>query len=160
MVGTADGIQYTQDVRRLPEGQRFNRECLSWVKESFETHVDPDTDEPIFEDIIPPPEPHIRDEAEVEEREVRRMRLYPRYFVKFGYTQDCAGCTSIRRNRPRQGHSEECRVRVESGLRTTADGLLHIEREQHRRDRDLDRRIEADEDQAGSWQSKCRGKDS
>ena len=92
MVGTADGIQYTQDERRLPECQRFNqprvRECISWVKESFENHVAPDTDEPIFEDVIPSSEPHIRDEGEVEEREVRRMRLYPRYFVKFRYTQD------------------------------------------------------------------------
>ena len=77
----------------------------------------------------------------------RRMRLAPSDFLIHGYTAGCAGCVNLRRKKgPGKNHSESCRLRMEECLAASAEGSSRKERESARREEELTKALEAEDE--------------
>ena len=76
-----------------------------------EVHMDYDRD---LGDDIPPKEP------EPAEAILRRVYITRQTLEKYGYTADCAGCTTAFVGGTGVNHSESCRMRIERAVKDDA----------------------------------------
>ena len=151
MIGTENGICTTSDVRRLPDGPgRWNVKMIKNMKITFEEYIDPSSTDPdgivvkvpesLIDPSVIPAEPALT-------QHVRRMRLAPEDFQKFGYTGGCQGCIHLQRNSPsRRNHSEACRKRIEAEVTKTAEGRARKEKESQRREDELTKELEKEDE--------------
>ena len=61
-------------------------------------------------------------------------RIYIRRGIElqtFGYTDGCAGCDAAQANTDSNGHTEECRARLEAAIYQEAPGRVEIARERY-----------------------------
>jgi hypothetical protein len=151
LVATADGVFSCATIRRLPDEEAYDPQCISIVKVTYREYVlggasstpagvrfgetntkNVETD-PITAPMVP-----------------RRARLKPEDFVQFGYTVGCPGCDqlqiggSLRRN-----HTDVCRDRIETALSTTEHGKDRLGRAQDRLDAKLAEIVEEMADAPG-----------
>ena len=56
----------------------------------------------------------------------RRLRLKQRDFMAHGTSDRCPGCRALVSGGRAQGHTEECRIRVEGELRKTAEAKARL----------------------------------
>ena len=56
----------------------------------------------------------------------RRLFLKQRDFMAHGTSDRCPGCRALVSGGRAQGHTEECRIRVEGELRKTEEGKAHL----------------------------------
>ena len=95
-------------------GQAFRDESESHPRgptNAHEKHSDPKADDGDGDE-----EPDT--EEEEEEMKHRYLRLRPKDFAKYGYSEECAGCARMRRGaKPPYRHNDECRRRLKKSIR-------------------------------------------
>ena len=79
------------------------------------------------------PDPHAHPEpkpADADPRSMRRVKIYDKDLVRFGYTEECQSCDFVRRGQTLRAsgvrHHEECRKRLYEAMREA--GLEKIQR--------------------------------
>lgn len=70
------------------------------------------------------------------------MQWRREYFLMHGYSENCPGCQAALSGTSRQGHSEACRSRVASTLRSSAGGRVRFSPQQEKHNTKLTRKIE------------------
>ena len=64
---------------------------------------------------------------------IRRMMLMKKDFVKFGFTDRCAGCEAMRLNKGVQRqHSQQCRKRMQEEMLQTDEGRARLTKDDKR----------------------------
>ena len=119
------GINYVRTVRRVPEVQRWSAANLEWVSavpwNKGQEDDKADGEAPEF-DVKQGPGRRLAPE-EVEEvaatvtpQLVHRAHLRKADFEKYGFTDQCGGCSAILRGLHIQPHTTQCRERMEGHL--------------------------------------------
>ena len=122
-VATKAGVNKARCVRRIPEEDRWSKDCMDWVKHMpwhfYKGHPEADGEIP-EENIVETRTGVVRpvDDMESPLVVVRTRQVRPRAFQireedaeVHGYTRGCAGCSSWFRGLGRQPHTSECRAR-------------------------------------------------
>ena len=126
LIGTDKGVVRAYDVRRMPEGQRWNGEAIKRMKG---TPQQPDPEKPgaaipiriVFDETEK--KDAVQPEAPKREHEIRRMRITPEMLQKYGYTEGCEGCRYKRAKlADNRAHSEKCRKRIMEKMDEDEDG--------------------------------------
>ena len=115
IVGDEKGIWKTRTIQRKPMAERWMRSSVDMVK-----HVpwrtsegDPKADGEKPEVIkLNPEQEHVEREI-MKDAAPRRAYITKEDLNELGYTAKCPGCLAILRGTARQGHSADCRKRVE-----------------------------------------------
>lgn len=84
-------------------------------------------------------------------------RLPPRRddFLTHGFTEGCPGCQALLAATSRQGHSEACRRRMQTAIKSMPSGQSRMSRQEERENQQLARRIE-EEDRLNEKNKKAR----
>ena len=141
IIGAADGVHRSRDIRRVSDGECWKKDAINQCKVSFRECMSPG-DGPQTEFEIPVVH---RDPAEVPDIDfssrARRLMLHPRDFEKHGFTAGCPGCIALKAGKQSRGgrHSEKCRERIEKELMKTPEGRERKERERLRREQEFER---------------------
>ena len=126
MVGKANGsVGLARSFRRLPESQRVDVMLLRGVRgvpwcldpqvgAEIEVAVPP---APLVREVDLPPDPPPAAAPEPRRVYIRRVEL-----MKHGFTPGCPGCEAAQAGTPPRGHTEPCRVRIETAMRGDKDG--------------------------------------
>ena len=150
LIGTSNGVVRARTVRRLPEGDRKDRELLLSVKGSLWKPVPADEtlDEaparihlPVPMAVaaaLPDPLPPRGQPVPGEPRRVNLRRGVE--LMKYGFTADCMGCISAEAGTSAQAHSEACWNRITDAMRQDRDGAVRVD-ESDRRKRKTDEMI-------------------
>ena len=132
LIISAEGLFKCRTVRRVIREDAFNPR---WVEEAV-TPIDEyvqkgaktsfeevRTHKHVVESRAPVPEEANR------KYEPRRIRLEQKDFDRLGYTQNCRGCEFLSTGiGVRQGHSSQCRARMEKDLAETEDGKARLDK--------------------------------
>jgi hypothetical protein len=128
-IATQEGkIYVVRTVKRIPVEHRWQEECLSWIQSvPWNMGVEDKAADGDIPFIQHGPGTRMKPEEMDEIRTMgaavsapRSMPLNKTDFEKFGYTDRCAGCSSILRGMKRQHHSEDCKMRMEKLLQGDA----------------------------------------
>ena len=135
LVGTADGVETTRDLRRMSCDQ-WDADLVNSVMTTLEGYLDPEVDRAVPTPLEPsmPAGPREEQDVPYEVPQARRLRLYPRDIEAHGYSPQCPGCIALRRKRPAQRHSEACRTRIIAELEKTEEGRARIRAEEERKE--------------------------
>ena len=126
MVGKENGsVGLAWSFRRLPESQRLDVMLLRRVRgvpwcpdpqvgAEVEVAVAP---APLVREVDLPPDPPPAAAPEPRRVYIRRVEL-----MKHGFTPGCPGCEAVQAGTPPQGHTEPCRMRIETAMRGDKDG--------------------------------------
>ena len=126
MVGRENGsVGLARSFRRLPESQRVDVMLLRGVRgvpwcpdpqvgAEVEVAVAP---APLVREVDLPPDPPPAAAPEPRRVYIRRVEL-----MKHGFTPGCPGCEAAQAGTPPRGHTEPCRVRIETAMRGDKDG--------------------------------------
>ena len=118
-IGTKDGVVRTYNIKRLPEGERWDGDMVQDMKGT------PQKPNPTLageEAVIEVNFPEAKEDVpgiNIQEEEIRprRTMITDRELAKFGYTTGCQGCTLRKQGRvAKKGHSEACRKRIEKEM--------------------------------------------
>ena len=125
IIGTPEGVFVSRDVRRVPEGERYDSQLISTIKglpRKLQPSKDGD-DNDMFEmpasvDLTPdtplaPRTPTVV--AEAPDKAVRKYYITSADLARYGRTEGCPACLADAEGLPRQGvsHTPECRARIE-----------------------------------------------
>ena len=137
-IGTPDGVVSGRAIKLLPAGSAWDPELLLSVKglpwdrtrRQAAPRVFLPVDGPVVAEAVIPPPP--------EPSEPAPRRVYIREKVeiaKYGMTAGCPGCMAIAEGATAQGHSEECRSRIEKAMKEDAvgEGARRLEMAEKRR---------------------------
>ena len=147
IIGTADGVHRSRDIRRRPEGECWHKNAVIRCKTSFREYMCPEGG-PQAEFEIPVVPRVAGDVPGVDfTSRARRMMLHPRDFERHGFTAGCPGCIHQQAGTQNRGgrHSEKCRERIEKSLLKTPEGRTRKERERLRQQQEFEKLI-AEED--------------
>ena len=135
LVGTADGVETTRDLRRMSCDQ-WDADLVNSVMTTLEGYLHPEVDRVVPTQLEPsmPVEPREEQDVPYEVPQARRLRLYRRDIEANGYSPQCPGCIALRRKRPAQRHSEACRTRIIAELEKTEEGRARIRAEEERKE--------------------------
>ena len=146
-VATKNGVFKARAVRRIPAGDQWSYDTVSWVKNVpwnlYANHAEADGDIPEDKavDVETEAGPERNGQA-VPPVIVKTRQVAPRAFQirkddaeKFGYTKGCAGCSSWFRGLGRQPHSDECRNRFAKVMKEDAKYKNAAKRKQEFEDR-------------------------
>ena len=114
----------------MSRNKAFNGECLEEAKFGLEVYIHKGS-----RTTVDSHQGELAREGEQGGRTFmpRRTRLVPEDFEKAGFTDGCRGCAWLQDHvGGRQGHSEECRNRVESFLRKSEGGVERLQRAEGR----------------------------
>ena len=133
VVGTAAGILRAGTVRRVGAHRRWDREGLEqvrglpwqWDPAEGDIHKELKVRWLVEEEIQSGQAKMTEDSCRV-----YRLRLKKQDFVAHGFTEGCPGCQAIIAGTTAKGHTEACRSRMESALKTTEDGRQRRERQE------------------------------
>ena len=127
MVGKTNGsVGLARSFRRLPESQRVDVMLLRGVRgvpwcpdpqvgAEVEVAVAP---APLVREVdLHPPDPPPAAAPEPSRVCIRRVEL-----MKHGFTPGCPGCEALQAGTPPRGHTEPCRVRIETAMHGNKDG--------------------------------------
>ena len=126
LIGTEHGVVRAYDVRRMPEGQRWNGEAINRMKG---TPQQPDPKRPgagipirvVFDEAEE--KRAVEPAAPKRENEIRRMRITAEMLEKYGYTEGCEGCRFKRAKlADNRAHSERCRKRIMDKMEEDEEG--------------------------------------
>ena len=118
IVVTPEGAWKTRTLRRQPEEERWRREDVEsmkytpWTTNDGATTMESSQEEEVdlgYE--IPPMAP------EPAEAIPRRVHITRQTLKKYGYTLECAGCTTTFLGGTGVNHSESCQVRIERAMK-------------------------------------------
>ena len=117
-IGTGSEAVRAWSVRRRVTAERWDRHAISKLRATPEdpqvTRDDSQSRSP--EASGPDEEPETEEEDEVTRR--RYLRLRAKDFGKYGYSDECAGCTRMRRGaKPPYRHNQECRRRLDKSIK-------------------------------------------
>ncbi len=140
IVGDGQGIWKTRSVHRKPLGDRWDPKTIELVR--FPPWRTSD-DDPNMDGELPAviQIPVQRKEVQEELVNPRRTYLSKEDFEKLGYSGKCPGCRSILKGTARQGHSEECRKRMEKEL----VGTDKVDRTRYRESKFFENVLERDD---------------
>ena len=141
-IATADGIVKTSAIRRVGAHRRWDAESLLKVKGVPWDHVQRDaTPGNVRVQWLDPPAVgpvHVFDEGPQPRRVyIKRDDLY-----RHGFTEGCPGCRSISQGGEPRGHTDACRTRLETAMRTTEAGKARVQKAKERIDTEVARRME------------------
>ena len=147
VVATEDGVVRSRDVRRLADGQQWDKSFIDEHVPTFKEYLQPDDGEREVFDIPVMSVPPEVEPGPTELGPSRRMMLRPADFATHGFTAGCPGCIHQRAGRQNRGgrHSEKCRERIEAEIIKTPEGQIRKERETARRDVEFDRAVQREE---------------
>jgi len=121
IVGDGKGVWKARSVQRKPVGDRWDPTTSDLVK-----HVPWRTsDEDPKVDGEKPEVVKLTPDGEQLQREVmretvpRKVAIAKQDLEEFGYTAKCPGCLAVLRGTTRQGHSQDCRRRMQEELKGT-----------------------------------------
>ena len=126
MVGRENGsVGLARSFCRLPESQRVDVMLLRGVRgvpwcpdpqvgAEVEVAVAP---APLVREVDLPPNPPPAEAPEPRRVYIRRVEL-----MKHGFTPGCPGCEAVQAGTPPRGHTEPCRMRIETAMRGDKDG--------------------------------------
>ena len=131
-VGTPDGVQPARAIKMVPEVDAWDIELLLAVKG---LPWDRRRADPAARIRLPAPEvppEHVLPPPVGEPAGPRPRRVYIRRDVgirKYGVTIGCPGCMAIKAGTTAQGHSDECRARIEQKMLedVTGEGAMRLE---------------------------------
>lgn len=119
IVGGPNGIVKSRTIKRKPEAERWdltNEKHVSGVPWRI-SEDDPEQDGLMASSVRMEVEAQ-RHEPSAETVPIpRRVHLTKEDFAEFGYTSKCQGCKSLLRGTARQGHTEQCRKRMEDNVK-------------------------------------------
>ena len=137
IVATKTGIWKARTVQRKPMSERWTPGSVDevrhvpWRTSDNDPEVDGERPRVIR---LTPEEEEV--EREVMSRAVpRRANISKEDLVEHGYTARCPGCLAILRGTARQGHSDECRKRMEAALEGTEKMTEAKEKSRNSRER-------------------------
>ena len=118
-VATADKTVAARSIRRLPLDQRWNMDCVRWVRWTLwnrykdDVGADGDLPEEVPQEVAPQLGPRGGGTVYIETREKVPREFYIKKTdaERHGYTRGCAGCSSWFRGLGRQPHTDACRER-------------------------------------------------
>jgi len=126
-VATESGVSRSRSIRRLPKEDCWDAELIKNI-----TGTPWDLKSGVMEDHVPgergpeeqpPPMPPPQEE---EEEPVRRMKLTKKDFDKYGHTPKCQGCRAAQLGKTAQGHTDDCRNRMEGLIGQTPEGTERL----------------------------------
>ena len=135
---TPTGVARARNIRRLSEGECWDKAFLNQVQGTPWDHSEGQLDEPLAADPDIPP--IITPDEDYEQ--VRRMKLTKHDFRVHGYTPNCPGCRALQLGKQSQPHTEACRKRMEEKISTTTEGAERLEKRKRAIDEALARHIE------------------
>ena len=131
-IGTPDGVQPARAIKILPEIDAWDIELLLAVKGRpwNRRRADPAARIRLAAPEVPPE--HVLPPFVGEPAGPRSRRVYIRRDVqihKYGVTIGCPGCMAITAETTAQGHSDECRARIEQQMLedVTGEGAMRLE---------------------------------
>lgn len=144
LIGTADGVETSRDIRRLAEGEQWDIGLVHSVGTSLEKYLDAEAPDP---DIEPLADPRPREDIDPPyvPIQTRRLRLLPKDFMKYGYSQNCPGCRALRSKKAAQNHSEACRTRIIEELERTQEGRDRIKAAEDRKEKEFREHVQAED---------------
>ena len=126
MVGRENGsVGLARSFRRLPESQRVDVMLHRGVR-GVPWCPDPQVGAevavavapaPLVREVDLPPDPPPAAAPEPRRVYIRRVEL-----MKHGFTPGCPGCEAVQAGTPPRGHTEPCRMRIETAKRGDKDG--------------------------------------
>ena len=132
LVISAEGLFKCRTVRRVIREDAFNPKWLEeaitpiddYVQKGAKTSFEEvRTQRHVVQGRAPVPEDISKPYAP------RRIRLEQKDFERLGFTEDCRGCEFLQTGiGVRQGHSSQCRSRMEKELAETADGQARLDK--------------------------------
>ena len=140
LIGTRDGIFKCQTVKARPEQSAYDPECIDYIVKNYNAYVLEGAKtkgatatfaEPR---ILPPPSGGLAPRAG---NEWVRRRVYIKLadFKKYGFTQGCKGCAWLQTGLgARQGHSMDCRTRMEAAMAEDDDDKHRILNQKNKMD--------------------------
>ena len=121
IIGTPEGIFKTRTTQRVPIEERWTAAAsgmvggVPWLLSKSDEKAD---GEALQSEGLKPMSEELQEEVKTKVPAPRRAGLKKEDFAGHGYTPNCPGCTSILLKRHyHQGHSEECRRRIEECLK-------------------------------------------
>ena len=138
LVATADGVVTCSTVRRLPDTEAYNKECIKVVNVTYAEYIKRGArSSPMMLGGPPVVVSGTPDKAPITTSyQPRAVQLKTRDFETHGYTAGCPQCefamTGIGN---RQAHSTVCRQRMEKAIMENEDGKMRFERANERIDK-------------------------
>ena len=141
LIGTAEGVFRSGQVRRVSEDARWSREMVDAVRGCpHEPVPGKGRDIPTFVrpelrggDTMAPPRPEGFTEVEREDRPTRPLYVRKEDISNHGPTPNCRGCLTVVQGRPySKPHTDECRKRFTDILAGTEEGQKRIARTETR----------------------------
>ena len=121
MVGRENGsVGLARSFRRLPESQRVDVMLLRGVRGvpwCPDPQVGAEVEVPLVRELDLPPDPPPAAAPEPRRVYIRRVEL-----MKHGFTPGSPGCEAVQAGTPPRGHTEPCRMRIETAMRADPDG--------------------------------------
>ena len=158
IISTPQGIKRSRDVRRLVDGECWNKQFVDSCTSTFKSYFIPSDESPAFEiPVVPRPAvevPHFSEGG----APTRRMGLHPADFANHGYTDGCHECTRLRSGGlgNRKHHNEDCRRRIEAELVKTPEGRLRKDCEELRREVEFEQYLRREDEKVTSAESATR----
>ena len=118
IVADGKGVWKTRSVQRKPIGDRWDARSADLVKDvpwrCSEEDPNDDGEKP---EVIKLSSEQVEAERETVETAVpRRVKIEKKDLGEHGYSARCPGCLAILRGTAKQGHSQECRNRMEKNI--------------------------------------------
>ena len=158
IISTPQGIRRSRDVRRLVDGECWNKQVVDSCTSTSKSYLIPSDESPAFEiPVVPRPAVEVPQFSEGG-APTRRMGLHPADFVNHGYTDGCPECIRLRSGGlgNRKHHNEDCRRRIEAELIKTPEGRLRKDREELRREVEFEQYLKREDEKVTSAESAPR----
>ena len=121
IVGTAAGVWRTRTVQRRPLGERWAADAAGMVG-GVPWHTSEDDEDADGPSVKVTLGERLTEQDAAAQGEIyrdtapRRVQITRADLEKHGFTKGCLGCRAWLAGKPRQGHSEECRKRMEAAM--------------------------------------------
>ena len=121
LVATSEGIFSCATIRRLPDDEAYDPECIQLVKITYHDSVlEGARSTPVGVRFGDAHNKNANSDPTAAPMMPRRARLQPGDFQNFGYTVGCPGCDQFQiGGSTRRSRTEECRNRIEGELKNT-----------------------------------------
>jgi hypothetical protein len=126
VVGTPDGIWKTRTIQRKPVGQRWASSSVDMVRHVpwWSSQDDPEEDGERPTVIRLSPEEETAKKDEQFQNVPRSATITQEDLKEHGFSAKCPGCLAVLRKTARQGHSEECRLRIGQAMAGAAKWVV------------------------------------
>ena len=152
LIGTPDGVKRSGTIRRVGAHRRWDAEGLDQIR-GVPWQWNPDLDEvpdKLMVRMLSDEEKRLLGGpgAEVEPKNIYRIRLKRDDFISKGFTEGCAGCKAILSGGPVRNHSEVCRQRMEGLMKDSSEGQARLKRQVDRENEYISRFMEKQDEEA------------